>query len=270
MCLTPIQLKKETFTQKLADSYHYQQVPCGRCLECLKLRVNSWYVRLMAEKKVSSSAKFITLTYDSSNIPTTDYGELTLHYRDFQLFIKRLRKKQPDTKIKYFCVGEYGSKSGRPHYHCILFNVERIEDVTEEWKHGFTHVGDVNDKSIYYTLKYALKRGLKWRKDAPRDFDPLPEKALMSKGLGESFLSDAMVKYYKDDVSRPVTMLGNKKLPLPRYYRDKLFTAKEKKLRNKKLIPFTDERLDKLASPLMPQRVKKMYKDAEKKISDSD
>lgn len=270
MCLTPINLKKETWTQKLSDTYHYQQVPCGRCLECKKLRVNSWYIRLMAEKNVSSSAHFITFTYDNCNLPVTSDGELTLNYRDWQLFIKRLRKRQPDAKIKYFCVGEYGSQSGRPHFHAILFNVSRLDDVLNEWKNGFIHVGKVNDKTIYYTLKYALKRGLKWKKDAPRDFDPLPEKALMSKGLGESFLTAAMRKYYSDDVSRPVTMLGNKKLPLPRYYRDKLFNQKQKRLRNKKLINHAEKRIEKLADPLFPQRVAKMYKDEEKKIKKTD
>ena len=68
MCLTPINLKKETFTQKLRDTYHMQQVPCGRCLECLKARVNSWFIRLLNEKNNSSTAWFITLTYDDNNL----------------------------------------------------------------------------------------------------------------------------------------------------------------------------------------------------------
>ena len=50
MCLTPINLQKTTFKQKLNDTYFLQQVPCGKCLECRKLRVNSWFVRLLNEK----------------------------------------------------------------------------------------------------------------------------------------------------------------------------------------------------------------------------
>ena len=52
MCLTPINLQKTTFKQKLNDDYFLQQVPCGRCLECRKLRVNSWFVPLLNEKTV--------------------------------------------------------------------------------------------------------------------------------------------------------------------------------------------------------------------------
>ena len=85
MCLTPIQLKKETWTKKIQVSYHTQEVPCGRCLECLKLRVNSWYVRLLNEKNSSTSALFITLTYDDDNLPYSDNGLMCLDYRDTQL-----------------------------------------------------------------------------------------------------------------------------------------------------------------------------------------
>ena len=130
MCLTPIYLKKEKIIQKLKDSYHMQQVPCGRCIECLKLRVNSWYVRINEELKISSSAYFVTLTYEHE--PITPDGEPTLDYRDIQLFMKRLRKCQ-DEKIRYFIVGEYGSKTGRPHYHALLFNIKNIDDVTKCW-----------------------------------------------------------------------------------------------------------------------------------------
>lgn len=271
MCLTPINLKKETWKQKLSDTYHMQQVPCGRCLECLKLRVNSWYVRLMSELKSSESAYFITLTYDDDNLPFDDSGHMVLNYSDTQRFWKRLRKSndsKTDSKIKYFLVGEYGSKTYRPHYHAICYNVIDAEDIGKAWTLGMVHIGKVSSASIFYTLKYALKRSVKIHKSSQ---DPrVLEKALMSKGLGANFLTDRMVQYYQDDVSRPVTMLGNTKLPLPRYYRDKLFDDKQKALRNKLLIPFQDERYDKLASPLFPQRVEKMYSDAQKKLDATD
>ena len=124
MCLTPINLKKETWIQKLKDMYYMQQVPCGRCLECLKDRVNSWFFRLYNEQKNAKTALFITLTYDDEHLSYTDNGSMCLNYKDTQLFWKRLRKAQPkgDPKIRYFLVGEYGSKTHRPHYHAILFN----------------------------------------------------------------------------------------------------------------------------------------------------
>ena len=47
-----------------------------------------------------------------------------LYYRDIQLFLKRLRKhinKYYDEKIRFYVIGEYGTKSLRPHWHCLLF-----------------------------------------------------------------------------------------------------------------------------------------------------
>lgn len=271
MCLTPINLKKQTWLQKISTTYHMNQVPCGRCLECLKLRVNSWYIRLLNEKDCSNSAFFVTFTYSDENLSFSDNGIMSLDYRDTQLFWKRLRKLQPkdSPKIKYFLVGEYGSNTYRPHYHAIVFNASP-DDIVSTWNLGSVHIGKVEDASIYYTLKYALKRAGKWNKTIDSDDDRSVEKALMSRGLGLSFLTDDMISYYQSDVSRPVTLLGNKKLPLPRYYRDRLFTNKQKLLRNQKLQKFNDKRHDKLSDKLFPQRVKKMYEDTEKKIKKTD
>lgn len=47
-----------------------------------------------------------------------------LYYRDIQLFLKRLRKhifKYYEEKIRFYIIGEYGTKSLRPHWHCLLF-----------------------------------------------------------------------------------------------------------------------------------------------------
>lgn len=266
MCITPIMLKKETVKQAVSDTYFMQKVPCGKCVECKKQRVNSWYVRLMSEMKQCSSAHFVTMTYDDDCITHSDNGLPNLDYKDVQKFFKRLRKKQEE-KIKYFLVGEYGSKTGRPHYHAIIFNVNNTSNILEEWKYGFVHIGNVTDASIYYTLKYALKKTFQPYNE---NDDRKPEKALMSKGLGLNYLTPDMVKHFKEDVSRPVTFLGNKKLPLPRYYRDKLFTDSEKKIRLLSMSEMLDKRYDQESDKLFPQRVKKIYADQLLKLQKTD
>lgn len=271
MCITPINLTKETWKQKIADTYAQQQVPCGRCIECRKLRVNSWFVRLKSEKNRAKSAHFLTLTYDDENLVYSDNGNMSLNYKDTQDFWKRIRINQPKDHppVKYFLVGEYGSKTNRPHYHAIVFNVADPNAFDKQWTKGGTHTGEVADASIFYTLKYALKSAGKIKKTDQWD-DRTIEKALMSKGLGENYLTDAMIKHHKDDVSRGVTMLGNTKLPLPRYYRDKIFSQADKQLRNFLMLEHNDKRTDTKADPLFPQRVAKIYADEEKKINKTD
>jgi len=252
MCITPVILKKSKLKDTFIDDYTNFSVPCGKCIECKKLRVNSWYVRLENELKRSTSAHFVTLTYDENNIPFTDNGNDTLLFADVQRMFKRLRKKEAkkhSNKLAYYCVGEYGERYNRPHYHLIVFNLSSPDVIVDEWLNrdlsapmGFVHVGKVEPASIFYALKYTLKSSYK---DKDENTDRTPEKAIMSKGLGENFLTEQQINKYRKDPSRSVTMLGNKKVSLPRYYRDKIFNQEHKNLlsiRNFKLRKFINQK----------------------------
>jgi len=175
-------------------------VPCGKCPTCVKRSASSWSFRLMEEYKVSDSAWFLTLTYNTDHVPISRKGFMNLDSRDLQLFFKRLRKahggasydmharkigKMPKP-IKYFAVGEYGSETFRPHYHVILFNAN-VDFVQSAWGLGEVHYGDVNEKSVGYCLKYLMKRG---RIPMHKNDDRQPEFGRMSKGLGLSYLSE--------------------------------------------------------------------------------
>lgn len=109
-------------------------IPCGQCIDCRLQYSRQWANRLMLEKQTSSSAYFITLTYDNAHLPLVSYGRSsanvagTLSKRDVQLFMKRLRKAMPDCRLRYYLAGEYGSSNGRPHYHLILFNA-KLDDL---------------------------------------------------------------------------------------------------------------------------------------------
>lgn len=266
MCLTPINLQKETWKQKLSDTYHMQEVPCGRCVECMRQRINSWHLRLSNQLKVSTNANFITYTYDDAELPFSENGLMTLWVKDHQDFMKRLRKRS-NIPIKYFTSGEYGEITNRPHYHSIIFNADP-GDIQESWTKGQIHVGQVTDASIRYCLKYALKRATKWKKSD--DDDRVPEKALMSRGLGLNYLTPEMIQYHKDDVTRPSRVNGTT-VPLARYYRDKIFTDSEKLARNKIITrEYNPERFEKISSKLFPQRVQKIISDTEKKLADTD
>lgn len=151
-CLQPISVKDKI------GNRHF--VPCGKCAACFARKRKDWIFRLKQEHKNSTSAFFVTLTYDDENVPRD--GQL--NKEDPQRFLKRLRKflSQFGYKIRYFLIGEYGDKFGRPHYHMLLFNfphhafdVQRT--LEKNWSKGFVSIGEVTDKSIAYCTKYALK-----------------------------------------------------------------------------------------------------------------
>lgn len=59
-------------------------LPCGQCVGCRLERSRQWAVRCMNEAQMHKKNCFVTLTYKEAS--------KSLRYRDFQLFMKRLRK----------------------------------------------------------------------------------------------------------------------------------------------------------------------------------
>lgn len=109
------------------------QIPCGKCVGCRLERSRQWANRCMLELQYHKSAYFVTLTYNDEHVPISYYSDsetgeafesLTLRKKDFQNFMKRLRKKFSDQKIRFFACGEYGPQTLRPHYHAIIFGLE--------------------------------------------------------------------------------------------------------------------------------------------------
>jgi len=225
-------------------------VPCGKCPVCDSNRREEWSIRLLEEYKVSKGAIFVTLTYNEENVPYGLNDVQTLVKTDFQNFIKRIRKKS-NGKIRYYAIGEYGTKTYRPHYHAIIFNSDCINSLLIEnaWsKHrgntstnkpifepiGNVHIGTVNIRSIMYICKYHLNKGI-----YPVGADP--PFALMSRnpGIGANYIMT-----HEDYHQRNVEMNAyysdyERKKRLPRYYKNKIYTKEQRAVLSEK---FKDER----------------------------
>jgi len=179
--------------------------------------------------RVSSSAYFITLTYDDKKVPLEEVlPEVFLpvvHKRDVQLFLKRLRKASQG-KIKYYLVSEYGSDTHRPHYHAIMFNVHEnslkaTSMILEAWQNGFVKLGTVTDASIHYVTKYSITKN-DYPEDAVKPF------ALISKGMGLSYVNRCQ-SYHDGIIDRFYTRSESGHLgPLPRYYAERLYSKAER------------------------------------------
>lgn len=170
------------------------EVPCGKCVGCRLEYSRQWANRCMLELQYHHSAYFLTLTYDDCHVPYSYFGRpdtgeaekvMTLRKRDLQLFFKRLRKRFPDCKIRYFACGEYGETTMRPHYHAIVYGLE-LDDLVyarrsktgnnlyysqslqDVWSVnesdgsrmplGFTAVAEVNWETCAYTARYVMKK----------------------------------------------------------------------------------------------------------------
>jgi len=204
--------------------------PCGGCVSCRRRRTDGWVFRMLQEEKRSSSAYFITLTYDPDHVPISPNGFMTLDKDEFPRFMKRLRKLTANV-LKYYACGEYGTDNKRPHYHAILFNVPDENMVFDAWHLdgspiGAVQVAQVSADSIAYTVAYASKHN--WYPDHYRD-DRIPEFSLMSKGLGSNYVTPAVRAYHKADLSRmQLTKDGGDIIAMPRYYRDRIFDEDER------------------------------------------
>jgi hypothetical protein len=151
------------------------------------------------------------LTYNNDVLPD-DYS---VNKVDLQLFFKRLRKRFG--QFRYFAVGEYGAKFGRPHYHAILFGFpsSRRADVEKSWAHGFVDVKMFTPANARYVAKYATK--LVFTSDGIRS----PQFTLMSRrpGIGLKYLIDHKNRLLFDFGVRQ----KGKLVPLPRYYASKIY-----------------------------------------------
>lgn len=204
--------------------YEYIKIPCGHCIGCRLKYSRVWADRCMAEASYYDHNVFLTLTYDNDHLPTpnkledgTDSPINPLVKRDLQLFIKRLRKKLSDQKIRYFACGEYGGKSGRPHYHLILFNC-RLDDVellvrnekefryytsntiSDCWKYGFHIITQVNWNTCAYVARYVVKKQVGVGSDVYGKYNFPPEFTIMSRkpGIGRQYFEDHALDIYYD------------------------------------------------------------------------
>ncbi len=167
--------------------------------------------------------------------------------------MKRLRKRLPKknhpsyTPLKYYACGEYGTQTKRPHYHAIMFNLPQryIQDgriLTDTWGHGHVDIAPNNIQTIRYVTKYMLKGGTELEKDIidystgeiihQSTDDRQQEFSLMSKKMGLNHLTPQMIKYYKRTLNSYVTLPSGILAPLPRYFREKIFTQDERRLIN--------------------------------------
>ena len=226
------------YESKRHDTVKTLSLPCGQCVGCRLERSRQWAIRCMHEAQMHTQNCFITLTYNDAHLPS----DRSLHYRDFQLFIKRLRKRYPGRKIRYYMAGEYGENFGRPHFHACLFGIDfddkklwkrtsansmlyTSRDLEILWPFGYSSVGDVTFESAAYVARYIMKKVTgKNAKEHYTEIDPesgeittrKPEFTKMSlkPGIGYEWYK----QYTSDVYPHDYVIVRGKKVKPPKYY----------------------------------------------------
>lgn len=210
-------------------------VPCGKCINCIQRKRAEWTFRLKQETKQHLFTSFLTLTYNDSNLPKNG----KLQKKELQNYFKRVRTTEKN--LKYYAIGEYGTKNKRPHYHAIVFSADN-NILVDKWTKsnrgdsepiGFVTTDKVTEASIHYVTGYLTdKYGEMDRKTGKQtnwSHSDLIPFSLMSKGLGKIYLKHA-TKFHKENFTTETITEGGKRTNLPRYYKDKIFDDKERKL----------------------------------------
>lgn len=83
---------------------------------------------------------------------------------DFQRFMKRFRKnlnKYSDEKVRYYACGEYGPRTFRPHFHCLLFFNEKVtfenyaKCLRSSWPYGRIDASTSRSQCASYVARYV-------------------------------------------------------------------------------------------------------------------
>lgn len=235
---------------------YWHELPCGQCIGCRLERSRQWAIRCTHEAQLHELNCFVTFTYE--------IAPPSLRHRDWQLFMKKLRRHFKGVDIRYYMCGEYGETLGRPHFHACLFGIDfldktpwrknaagdqlyRSATLERLWRHGNSEIGAVTFQSAAYVARYVMA---KQTGDAAASHYTLvtPDGEIITKKPEYNRMSlrpaigKRWLERYKTDVypSDQVIARGYPSQP-PRYY-DKQLTEAElhaiKKTRAKKLLPF--------------------------------
>ena len=169
---------KQVYTDFIIKDY--VEIPCGKCIGCRLAYSKEWANRCVLESKGWKNNYFITLTYAPDTLPLNEeFGNATLKPKDLQDFMKRLRiewqRKHGHDNVRFYACGEYGSKTHRPHYHILAFNLPLYDleelkktdngdmlyisrEIDKIWGKGNTWVGEVNWNTCAYVARYIMKK----------------------------------------------------------------------------------------------------------------
>jgi hypothetical protein len=157
-------------------------------------------------------------------------------------------------ELRFYAVGEYGTKTQRPHYHYCLFgfppcldlvrqkylmqnkcwrpcNCRHCSFITSVWDYGHIMLGDLTHDSAQYVAGYVTKKMTSDKTDFQQKFlqGRHPEFARMSNrpGIARGYVDKIIHSLHNQSIDSscdlPISLShGGKRRPLGRYMRNML------------------------------------------------
>ena len=227
-------------------------VPCGECYICRKKKARQWRVRISEDIKKNKDCKIVLLTFSTENLKKLAKHKECKGYTGYELdnqicklavklFRERWRKKY-GRSIRHWLITELGhGKTEHVHMHGIVWKDNRyileddfMNEVERYWQYGWVGRGKknyitgnyenyVNARTANYFTKYVNK--------IDEEHEMYKQIVLTSPGIGKNFIESTRAKnntfngkktnqlYYPTDGGT---------LPMPEYYRNKLYTEEQK------------------------------------------
>lgn len=202
MCINPIIVKG-------------QPRACRECKQCIANKKRDWVGRCAAERLHATQVYAVTLTYRDDPIEASH----AIFRRSHVLkYVRSIR--DAGYPLRYFFVGERGSKLGRVHWHVLLFFKGKLPPVWKDgavnhkhalrldwncdqkfWPHGYSKYEVCRGGSPIYYMKYIGKE---------IDETPLRDR------LGFSLKPELGADYFRDLAQRYV---DHGLAPQDRYYK---------------------------------------------------
>lgn len=195
------------------------RIPCGGCVGCRLDQGRAWAIRCSLELQQHTAACWATLTYSDATIPWLNSSTTTLDKTHFSAYVKRLRARHPEKRIRFFGCGEYGERTQRPHYHIILYGIGEHPSIADSWGLGHVRIDPLTPAAISYVAGYCAKKA-GYRHDRSESVDsetgevvtPVAPFRLMSRRPGIGGDSRAFAKSW-----RKTAVWNGREVPVPRY-----------------------------------------------------
>ena len=235
-------------------------VPCGNCKECRKKKKQEWMVRLSEDIKHHKNGKFVTLTFNNEKLLEHEKlvsKQIQGYERENKAvsiamtrFLERWRKTYGKS-VRHCLITELGHRNTeRIHLHGFIWTDEDGSEIARHWKNGDITIGEkkyyvkniserktevkigygtegyVNEKSVNYITKYINK--------LDKDHKYYKSKMYISNGIGKGyedsiqFINNMYRGKKGEDTIETYTTRKGVKVSLPKYYREKLYTERQR------------------------------------------